>query len=126
PFRRRRQGAISKAGRAGRSVAHGGRDRAAPFEQREDSRDGDGQRRPGGRSGYVECDGGEARVVIHPTAIISSDAVLGEEVEVGPYAIVGASVTVAKGTTIGPHTRIEGPTTIGERNVFYGHASIGS
>ncbi len=63
---------------------------------------------------------------IHPTAIISSDAALGEDVEVGPYAIIGASVTVGSGTTVGPHTRIEGPATIGERNLFYGHASIGS
>ncbi len=63
---------------------------------------------------------------IHPTAIISSDAIVGEEVEVGPYAIIGPSVTIGAGSRIGPHTRIEGPTTIGERNLFYGSASIGA
>ncbi len=63
---------------------------------------------------------------IHPTAIVSSDAALADDVEIGPYAIIGSSVTIGAGTTIGPHTRIEGPTTIGKRNAFYGHASIGS
>lgn len=62
---------------------------------------------------------------IHPTAVISSEAALAEDVEVGAYAIVGPSVTIGSATVVGAHTRIEGPTTIGERNVFYGHASIG-
>ena len=63
--------------------------------------------------------------MIHATAIISDDAVLAEDVEVGPYAIIGASVTIGSGSTIGAHTRIEGPAIIGERNAFYGQASIG-
>jgi len=62
---------------------------------------------------------------IHPTAIVSSEAALSEDVEIGPYVIVGPSVTIGAGTTVGAHTRIEGPTTIGERNSFYGHASVG-
>lgn len=62
---------------------------------------------------------------IHPTAIISSDAGLAEDVEIGPYAIIGPSVTIGAGTVVGAHTRIEGPATVGERNIFYGHASIG-
>jgi UDP-N-acetylglucosamine acyltransferase len=62
---------------------------------------------------------------VHPTAIVSSDAAVAGDVEIGPYAIVGPNVTVGAGTHIGPYTRIEGPTTIGERNHFYGHASIG-
>src|SRR5256885_10821406 len=63
---------------------------------------------------------------IHPTAIVSDDAQLAGDVEVGAYAVVGAQVSIGAGTTVGPHTRIEGPTTVGERNVFYGQASIGS
>jgi UDP-N-acetylglucosamine acyltransferase len=63
--------------------------------------------------------------VIDATAIISSDAVLAGDVSVGPYAIVGPGVTIGSGTVVGPFTRIEGPATIGERNMFYGHASIG-
>ncbi len=63
---------------------------------------------------------------IHETAVVSGDAVIGEGAEVGPYAIIGPSVTIGADSKIGAFTRIEGPTTIGERNLFYGHASIGS
>jgi len=63
---------------------------------------------------------------IHETAVVSGDAVIGEGAEVGPYAIIGPSVTIGADSKIGAFTRIEGPTTIGERNFFYGHASIGS
>jgi len=62
---------------------------------------------------------------IHPTAIISSDAVVSPSAEIGAYVLIGAGVTVGDDTVVGPYTRIEGPVTIGERNVFYGHASVG-
>jgi UDP-N-acetylglucosamine acyltransferase len=63
---------------------------------------------------------------ISETAVISSEASLAPDVEVGPYAVVGANVTIGAGSVIGPHVRIEGPVTIGERNHFVGQASIGS
>jgi len=63
--------------------------------------------------------------VIDATAIISKDAVLAADVTVGAYVVIGPNVTIGSGTVIGPFTHIEGPTTIGERNRFYGHASIG-
>jgi len=63
--------------------------------------------------------------VIHSTAIVSSEAALGDGVEVAPYAIIGAGVTIGAGSKIGAFSRIEGPTVIGERNVFYGQVSIG-
>ena len=63
--------------------------------------------------------------VIDSTAIISDAASLAHDVSVGPYVVIGPNVTIGSGCVIGPFTRIEGPTTIGERNNFYGHASIG-
>jgi len=63
---------------------------------------------------------------IHPTALVSSEAVVADDAEVREYAIVGAHVTVGSGSVIGPFTRIEGPVTIGERNVFLGHVSCGT
>jgi UDP-N-acetylglucosamine acyltransferase len=62
---------------------------------------------------------------IDSTAVITGNAVLAPDVVVGAYAVIGANVTIGDGCVIGPFTRIEGPTTIGERNQFYGHASIG-
>ena len=62
---------------------------------------------------------------IHPTAIISDEAQLAGDVEVGAYALIGSQVTIGAGTVVGPYTRIEGPTSVGERNRFFGHGSIG-
>lgn len=62
---------------------------------------------------------------IDPTAIISPGASVAHDVTVGAYVVIGPDVVIGSGCTIGPFTRIEGPTTIGERNTFYGHASIG-
>src|SRR5438034_946644 len=61
----------------------------------------------------------------HPSAIVSDRATVAADVEVGAFALIGADVTVGAGCVVGPYTRIEGPTAVGERNVFYGHVSIG-
>jgi UDP-N-acetylglucosamine acyltransferase len=63
---------------------------------------------------------------IHPTAIISPDAKLAEDVEVGPYSIIGPSVHIGKGTRIGPHVVIESHTDIGEYCHILQFASIGA
>ncbi|MDA2934596.1 acyl-ACP--UDP-N-acetylglucosamine O-acyltransferase [Acidobacteria bacterium AH-259-D05] len=63
---------------------------------------------------------------IHPTAIISPNAELGEGVEIGAYSLIGDEVTIGEGTVIGPHTVIEGPTVIGKRNHIIGQSAIGT
>ena len=63
---------------------------------------------------------------IHPTAIVSNDALLAHDVEVGPYTVIDSSVSIGAGCVIGPFMRIDGPTTIGERNTFAGQASLGT
>jgi UDP-N-acetylglucosamine acyltransferase len=62
---------------------------------------------------------------IDSTAIVSPNALLASDVVVGAYAVIGPNVTIGSGCVVGPFTRVEGPTAIGERNNFYGHASIG-
>jgi UDP-N-acetylglucosamine acyltransferase len=62
---------------------------------------------------------------IDSTAIVSPNALLAPDVVVGAYAVIGPNVTIGTGCVVGAFTRIEGPTAIGERNQFYGHASIG-
>jgi UDP-N-acetylglucosamine acyltransferase len=64
-------------------------------------------------------------MAIHPTAIISPDAKLAVDVEVGPYSIIGAHVEIGSGNKIGPHVVINGPTKIGNDNQFFQFASIG-
>lgn len=63
---------------------------------------------------------------IHPTAIVSPDAAVADDVAIGPWSIIEAGVTIGSGCMIGSHVRIEGPTTIGERNDFTGPSSIGT
>jgi len=63
--------------------------------------------------------------LIHPTAIISPDAELAENVRIGPCAVVGSGVRIGAGSKIGAHCVITGPTTIGPNNRFYPFASIG-
>ncbi|HEX7373603.1 MAG TPA: acyl-ACP--UDP-N-acetylglucosamine O-acyltransferase [Steroidobacteraceae bacterium] len=63
--------------------------------------------------------------VIHPTAIVASDAVIGADVEIGAYSVVQGGVEIGARTVVGPHVVIAGPTTIGEDNQIHQFASIG-
>ena len=46
------------------------------------------------------CKEKEHGMKIHKSAIVHPDAVLGEEVEIGPFSIIGANVTIGEGTSI--------------------------
>lgn len=51
---------------------------------------------------------------IHPTAIVSSDATLADDVIVGPFAVIEGAAVLEKGVTIGGHAWITGDVVIGE------------
>ena len=61
--------------------------------------------------------------LIHPTAVISPDADLALDVQVGPYAIIEGSVRVGPGSIIEGHACLSGPMTMGREN-FVGHGSV--
>lgn len=63
---------------------------------------------------------------IHPTAVVSRNAKIGEGVEIGPYSVIGEHVTIGRDTKIASHVLIEGWTTIGERNRIFSFSSIGT
>lgn len=63
---------------------------------------------------------------VHPTAIISPGAIVGENVEIGPYSVVGPDVRIGKGTMIGSHVVLEGQTEIGENCHIFQFVSIGA
>lgn len=52
----------------------------------------------------------------HPTAIISDDAQLADDMKIGPFAVIDGPVTVGSGCVIGPHAHLIGPITIGANN----------
>ncbi|MDB6079159.1 MAG: acyl-ACP--UDP-N-acetylglucosamine O-acyltransferase [Akkermansiaceae bacterium] len=51
---------------------------------------------------------------IHPTALISPEAELAEDVTVGPFAVIDGPVKLAAGVSIGGHAHLTGKTEIGE------------
>lgn len=62
---------------------------------------------------------------IHPTAIVSTEARLADDVTVGPYAIIDGPVTVGAGCQIQAHARLIGPLTMGSGNVVHSCAVLG-
>ena len=62
---------------------------------------------------------------IDVTARISDGAVLGADVEIGPYCIVGPDVVLEDGVKLLSHAVIAGRTRIGQETIVYPMASIG-
>lgn len=62
---------------------------------------------------------------IHPSAIVSPEAELAPDVEVGPFTIIDAQVSIGAGTCVGPHCVLTGRTSIGANNAFFSGAQIG-
>jgi len=60
---------------------------------------------------------------IHPTAIVSPEARIGEDVEIGPYCIVERDVTLGDGCVLQSHAFIDRNTELGKRN-FVGHGVV--
>lgn len=67
---------------------------------------------------------GEAPI-IHPTAVVHTDASIGEGTTIGEYSVIGKDVVLEAGNTISNHVTILGPTRIGRDNIVYSYASIG-
>ena len=63
--------------------------------------------------------------LIHPTAVVSTDATLDPSVLVGPGAIIEGDVHIGAGTSIGPYAIIRRFSRIGADNEIHAHAVIG-
>lgn len=62
---------------------------------------------------------------IHPTALVSPGARLGEDVDIGAYTLIGEHVEIGEGTRVGPHAVITGHTRIGRDNRIFQFVSLG-
>lgn len=62
---------------------------------------------------------------IHPTAVISSQAELADDVEVGPYVVIEGRVRIGSGCVLRPYVHLCGPLTMGRNNVVYSGAVLG-
>jgi UDP-N-acetylglucosamine acyltransferase len=62
---------------------------------------------------------------IHPTAIISADAELADDVEVGPYGVIEGKVRIGSGCVLRPYVHLCGPLVMGRNNHIYTGAVLG-
>jgi UDP-N-acetylglucosamine acyltransferase len=63
--------------------------------------------------------------MIHKTAIVSREANLSENVQIGPYAIIEGDVEIGQGTKIGAFTLCLNGTRIGRDCKIYNNVTIG-
>jgi UDP-N-acetylglucosamine acyltransferase len=61
--------------------------------------------------------------LIHPTAVISPEAEMAPDVQIGPYAIIEGRVCIGPGCIIESHACLTGPLTMGRDN-FVGHGAV--
>lgn len=62
---------------------------------------------------------------IHPTAVISPEAELADDVEVGPFTVIEGKVRIGAGCTISSHARLCGPLVMGAGNSVFCGAILG-
>ncbi len=62
---------------------------------------------------------------IHPSAIVSEDAVFGPDVHIGPFVTIEGSVTLGEGCSIKPYAHLCGPLILGVRNQVNSGAVLG-
>ncbi len=65
-------------------------------------------------------------VQIHPTAIVSPKAEIGENVKIGPYSIIEENVILGNDVEIGPYVHISGWTEIGNGTKIFTGTVLGS
>jgi len=63
---------------------------------------------------------------IHPTAVVEDGAQIGKNVTIGPYAVVMSNVVLEDDVEIKAHAYIDGYTCIGEKTVVWPGAAIGT
>jgi UDP-N-acetylglucosamine acyltransferase len=67
----------------------------------------------------------EGPIRTHPTALISAEADLGEDVQVGPYVVIEGPVIIGAGCVLRPFAHLIGPLTLGRNNQVFSGAVIG-
>src|SRR5687768_1107144 len=59
---------------------------------------------------------GDPPVNIHPLAIVSPQALIGNHVTIGPFAVVESDVVIGEGCRVAAHCVIKEGTTLGPNN----------
>lgn len=67
----------------------------------------------------------ETLPVIHPSAIVSPLAKIGNNVRIGPFCVIGAGVELGDDCVLHSHVVLEGQSKFGRGNEFFPYAVIG-
>ncbi|MDI2090076.1 acyl-ACP--UDP-N-acetylglucosamine O-acyltransferase [Commensalibacter oyaizuii] len=62
---------------------------------------------------------------IHPSAIVSPGAQLGQGIVIGPWCMVGPNVVIEDGVRLVANVVVDGHTTLGKDSVYYPFVTIG-
>jgi len=62
---------------------------------------------------------------IHPSAVVSPEARLAEDVQIGPCAVLEGDVQLGPGCVVRPHAHLVGPLVMGRNNLVFSGAVIG-
>lgn len=62
---------------------------------------------------------------IHQTAVVSQQATIGKNVNIGAHVFIGKNVKIGDGTSIGPNSVIEDDVIIGEGTILHAHVYVG-
>src|SRR5690606_19639401 len=71
---------------------------------------------------------GAASMSIHPSSVLSAEAEISPEAEIGPFCLISGRVRIGAGTVVESHVRIGsrfGSVSIGERNLIQSGAMLG-
>jgi UDP-N-acetylglucosamine acyltransferase len=63
--------------------------------------------------------------LIHPTATVSKEAELADDVQIGPYCVLLGKVRLGRGVRLIGNNYVNGPTTIGDGTILWPFACIG-
>ncbi len=62
---------------------------------------------------------------IHPTAVISPEAELADDVQVGPHVVIEGAVRIGPGCVLKPFVHLVGPLTMGRDNLVFSGCVLG-
>ena len=62
---------------------------------------------------------------IHPTAVVSPDSAIGDNVNIGPFCVIEPDVEIGDGCHISSHVTIKSGTHVGPENIFCEGSIIG-
>ncbi len=65
------------------------------------------------------------RAEIHPTATLTGDIQLADDVVIGPWCVLTGPITIGEGTRLLGNVYLQGPLTLGQRNTIYPFVTLG-